>query len=308
MLRKCIAALTAIFLVCICAGCAVQEQEKKVGYQVYYLNTTETSIESHSYQLQGVTLEEQLAEVMVALGTTPEKLEYKAPLAMGFSVLDYEYESGRLTIEMDGRYKELPATTEVLVRAAIVKSFTGISGVNFVFFTVDGEPLKDSLGKYVGGMNAIQFIENEGKTINTYDEVRLKLYFANETGDGLVATSRTKEYNTNIPLEKLVVEELIKGPNAEGVYPTINPDTKVASVIVKDGICYVNLDESFLIQKNEVTPEVTIYSIANSLTELNSVDKVQISVNGDNSILYREQFDLTSYFEQDLKLLMREEK
>ena len=308
MLRKCIAALTAIFLVCICAGCAVQEQEKKVGYQVYYLNTTETSIESHSYQLQGVTLEEQLAEVMVALGTTPEKLEYKAPLAMGFSVLDYEYESGRLTIEMDGRYKELPATTEVLVRAAIVKSFTGISGVNFVFFTVDGEPLKDSLGKYVGGMNAIQFIENEGKTINTYDEVRLKLYFANETGDGLVATSRTKEYNTNIPLEKLVVEELIKGPNAEGVYPTINPDTKVASVIVKDGICYVNLDESFLIQKNEVTPEVTIYSIANSLAELNSVNKVQISVNGDNSILYREQFDLTSYFEQDLKLLMREEK
>lgn len=308
MLRKCIAALTAIFLVCICAGCAVQEQEKKVGYQVYYLNTTETSIESHSYQLQGVTLEEQLTEVMVALGTTPEKLEYKAPLAMGFSVLDYEYESGRLTIEMDGRYKELPATTEVLVRAAIVKSFTGISGVNFVFFTVDGEPLKDSLGKYVGGMNAIQFIENEGKTINTYDEVRLKLYFANETGDGLVATSRTKEYNTNIPLEKLVVEELIKGPNAEGVYPTINPDTKVASVIVKDGICYVNLDESFLIQKNEVTPEVTIYSIANSLTELNSVNKVQISVNGDNSILYREQFDLTSYFEQDLKLLMREEK
>ena len=308
MLRKCIAALTAILLVCICTGCAVQEQEKKVGYQVYYLNTTETSIESHSYQLQGVTLEEQLAEVMVALGTTPEKLEYKAPLAMGFSVLDYEYESGRLTIEMDGRYKELPATTEVLVRAAIVKSFTGISGVNFVFFTVDGEPLKDSLGKYVGGMNAIQFIENEGKTINTYDEVRLKLYFANETGDGLVATSRTKEYNTNIPLEKLVVEELIKGPNAEGVYPTINPDTKVASVIVKDGICYVNLDESFLIQKNEVTPEVTIYSIANSLTELNSVNKVQISVNGDNSILYREQFDLTSYFEQDLKLLMKEEK
>ena len=308
MLRKCIATLTAILLVCICTGCAVQEQEKKVGYQVYYLNTTETSIESHSYQLQGVTLEEQLAEVMVALGTTPEKLEYKAPLAMGFSVLDYEYESGRLTIEMDGRYKELPATTEVLVRAAIVKSFTGISGVNFVFFTVDGEPLKDSLGKYVGGMNAIQFIENEGKTINTYDEVRLKLYFANETGDGLVATSRTKEYNTNIPLEKLVVEELIKGPNAEGVYPTINPDTKVASVIVKDGICYVNLDESFLIQKNEVTPEVTIYSIANSLTELNSVNKVQISVNGDNSILYREQFDLTSYFEQDLKLLMKEEK
>lgn len=308
MLKRCMATFVAFLAICICAGCAGKEQEKKVGYQLYYLNTTETSIESHSYQLRGVTIEEQLKEVMIALGTTPEKLEYKAPLAMGFSVLDYEHEAGRLTIEMDGRYKELSPTTEVLVRAAIVKSLTGINGVNFVFFTVDGEPLKDSLGKYVGGMNAVQFIENEGQTINTYEEVKLKLYFANEAGDGLVATSRTKEYNTNIPLEKLVVEELIKGPNAEGVYPTINPDTKVASVIVKDGICYVNLDENFLIQKNEVTPEVTIYSIANSLTALNSVRKVQISVNGDNSILYREQFNLTDYYEQNLKLLMREEE
>lgn len=308
MLKRCIATIVACLMLCVCIGCGTEEQVKKSGYQVYYLNTTETSIESHDYQFRGVTLDEQLTEIMVVLGTTPEKLEYKAPLAMGFSVLDFEYEAGRLTIDMDARYKELSATTEVLVRAAIVKSFTGINGVNFVFFTVDGEPLKDSLGKYVGGMNAVQFIENEGQTINTYDEVRLKLYFANEAGTGLVATSRTKEYNTNIPLEKLVLEELIKGPNAEGVYPTINPDTKVASVIVKDGICYVNLDESFLVQKSDVTPEVTIYSIANSLTELNNVKKVQISVNGDNSILYREQFHLTDYYEQNLDLLMREEE
>ena len=79
--------------------------------------------------------------------------------------------------------------------------------------------------------------------------------------------------------------------------------------LVKEGSFHMETEGAqFLIQKNEVTPEVTIYSIANSLTELNSVNKVQISVNGDNSILYREQFDLTSYFEQDLKLLMREEK
>lgn len=304
MWKKWVAVGLAVILSLLSIGCASNEQEPVTGYQLYHLNTDETRIESRSYQLKGVTLEEQLKEVLVELGTTPEKLEYKAPLAMGFAVLDYELESGRLTIDMDSRYENLAPTTEVLVRAAIVKSFTGISGVNFVFFTVEGEPLRDTLGKFVGGMNAVQFIENEGKTINTYEEVKLKLYFANASGDGLVATGRTKEYNTNISLEKLVLEELIKGPNAEGVYPTINQDTKVASVIVKDGICYVNLDESFLVQKYEVTPEVTIYSIVNSLTDLSNVEKVQISVNGDNSILYREKYSLSDYYEENMSLLM----
>lgn len=99
----------------------------------------------------------------------------------------------------------------------------------------------------------------------------------------------------------------MKGPNADGVYPTLNPDTKINSVIVRDGVCYVDFDESFLIQKNNVTPEVTIYSIVNSLVELNNVDTVQISVNGDNAILYREQLSLTQPYQENMTLLMQGE-
>ena len=233
----------------------------------------------------------------------PEKLDYKAPFCMGFSLLDYEVEDGKITLNVSKEYLNLSVTTEVLVRGAIVKTLTGMPHINFVCITVEDEPLRDSLGSLVGWMNADQFIENKGSEFNNYEEVRLKLYFANEEGNALIATTRTKEYNTNIAVEKLIIEELIKGPNAEGVYPTINPDTKVASVAVKDGVCYVNLDESFLIQPNNVTPEVTIYSIANSLIEMNNVNKVQISVNGDTSILYREKFSLTTYFERNLDMM-----
>ena len=305
MFRKLLILLVVTCLLFVCVGCGGNEQEMETGYRLYYINSEETGLESRGYTLRGVTLEAQLKEVMVALGTTPEKLEYKAPLAMGFSVLGFHLESGRLTINFDGRYSNLEPTTEVLIRAAVVKSFTGIEDVNFVFITVGGEPLKDSLGKYVGGMNAVQFIDNDEGGTNTFEEVKLTLYFTNRTGDGLVAAGRTKEYNTNVPLEKLVLEELIKGPNAEGVYPTINSDTKVESVIVRDGICYVNFNENFLLQKNEVTPEVAIYSVVNSLIELNNVDMVQISVNGDNSILYREKLSLTDYYEANMNLLMQ---
>ena len=65
----------------------------------------------------------------------------------------------------------------------------------------------------------------------------------------------------------------------------------------------VNLDENFLSQTYTVTPEVTIFSITNSLVELTNVNKVQISINGDTSGTYREKYSFTTYFERNLDLV-----
>lgn len=284
-------------------GCKAQEEEDANVMSVYYVSNSETKIEAHDYSLQSTEAEAQITELLTVLGTAPIKKEYKPPLTFGFQVLEYRLTDGKLLLNMDEHYREMSVTQEVLVRAAIVRTLTQLPEVSFVAFRINNEQLYDSLGKMVGWMNADQFIENEGNEINTYEEVTLKLYFANEAGDGLIVTNRTKEYNTNISLEKLVVEELIKGPNAEGIYPTINPDTKVANVMVKDNICYVNLDENFLTQIYTVIPDVTIYSIVNSLVELSNVNKVQILINGETAVIYREKFDLTAYFERNLDIV-----
>ncbi len=284
-------------------GCSEAEDTDSNKMSVYYVSNAETKIEAHDYSLQATEIAAQVEELLTVLGTAPIKKEYKPPLTFGFQVLEYRLVDGKLLLNMDENYKNMTVTQEVLVRAAIVRTLTQLPEVSFVAFRVNNEQLYDSLGKVVGWMNADQFIENEGNEINTYEEVTLKLYFANEAGDGLIVTHRTKEYNTNISLEKLVVEELIKGPNAEGVYPTINPETKVANVMLKDNICYVNLDENFLNQIYAVTPEVTIYSLVNSLIELPNVNKVQILVNGETDVIYREKFELSAYFERNLDIL-----
>ena len=160
-------------------------------------------------------------------------------------------------------------------------------------------------------MSAVFFNDTAANEIYTYEKARIRLYFANEEGNGLTVVTRTKVYSSNISMEKLIVEEIIKGPDpndsgsagAGKAYPVANPDTKVLSVAVRDGICYVNLDSSFVNQIYNVTPEVTIYAITNSLVELSNVNKVQISINGETNINYRENISLSATFERNLDLV-----
>lgn len=293
--------------VLLCAGCG-SGGESGLGRikRIYYVNNTETGVEMHEYEMHAKTQEEALEELIGQLETMPEKLEYMAPLQMGFSLLSYRVEDSILYLDMSAEYSTMSPTKEVLVRAALVRTLCQVEGVKYVVITVEGSQLYDNLGNIVGLMNAEQFIDNAGDEINAYERVTLKLYFANEDGTALIVTNRTMAYNTNISMERLVVDELLKGPGtdvADVAYPTINPNTKVVSVSVRDGICYVNFDDTFLTQIYNVSSEVTIYSIVNSLAELTGVNKVQISVNGESDIMYRENISLSTVFERNLDLV-----
>ena len=72
---------------------------------------------------------------------------------------------------------------------------------------------------------------------------------------------------------------------------------------MKDRICYVDFDSTFLTQIYNVTSDVAIYSIINSLAELSSVNKVQISINGDTNVNYKENISLSTVFERNLELV-----
>jgi len=274
------------------------------AYDIYYVNNEETCIFSNVYQTETQDAGLLLSELLDRLSIRPEKMEYKAPLAEDFELLDYVWEEEKLTLNFDERYKGMDTVKEVLVRAAVVRTLTQVPGVKYITFTVQNEPLTDSSNVAIGTMSADTFIDNAGDEINTYEKANLRLYFANESGDGLVEENqRNVVYNSNISLEKLVVEKLIAGPTAKGSYPTINPSTKILSVTVIDRICYVNLDGAFLSQPYSVNSDVTIYSITNSLVELPNINKVQISVNGETSIQYKESISLSNIFERNLDLV-----
>lgn len=300
-----VAALVMGLLLCTACGNRQQTQEG-VSYKIYYVNNEETKIVEREYVSVTTDGELLLEELLEQLAHISEKMEYETLLGKEISVEGYTLENGLLTLDFDESYKNLRGTREILVRASIVRTLTQIPGVERMAFTVMGEQLTDAVGTVVGVMAADTFIENAGNEINAYEKVDLKLYFANETGECLVEENRRNVvYNSNISLEKLVVEKVVEGPMTEGAYPTVNPTTKIVSVTVKDGTCYVNLNNDFLNQPYNVASDVTIYSITNSLVELSNVNRVQIAVNGETNISYRENMSLNNVFERNLDILER---
>ena len=297
-------ALFCLLLAPLCACGAGKEQQAGRAYEVYYLNREETSVSSETVYLdEGLTQDEQITALLSALQTAPEDVSLKVSAGVSFQISGYRVEEGQLNLDVDESYRKLSATTEVLVRASLVRTLTQAEGINHVLMTVAGQSLMDASGASVGPMTADTFLDNAGDAINPYEMVTLKLYFANETGDRLVETTRTLEYNSNISVERLVVDCLVKGPDTDQAFPTVNPDTRVIGVTVRDGICYVNFDDAILTQAYNVTPDVVIYSITNSLVELTSVNRVQISIDGQTDLIFRETFNLANVYERNLDLI-----
>ncbi len=285
-----------------------KENEDLDTYQVYYVNKDGTAVLSYDYQTKTADKESVLDELLVQLETVPDKLEYYPPLAGGFSLNSYDVVEGQLLLDFDEAYKNQGIISEILCRAAIVRTLVQVADVQQVSFSVKGEPLTDASGNVVGMMNQDTFIDNAGNEINAYEKVKLRLYFANAEGNRLTTVNRSVVYNSNFSVERQVVEEIIAGPKEDdtgfsNAHPVINPETKVISVNIRDGICYVNLNESFMNQPYNVTPEATIYALTNSLVELGTVNKVQISINGETNLNYRESISLSTVFERNLDLI-----
>ena len=273
--------------------------------QVYYVNKAETGIVSQDYEIQSdiTDTDAVINELLTQLETIPSKLEYEAPISGEVSLIGYTINEGLLTLNFEKRYNNLSTTKEILVRASLVRTFTQLDEVTSVAFLVDGLPLSDSKGSVIGTMTADTIIYNDGNEINTYEKVELMLYFANEDVTALQPVYREVVYNSNISMERLAVEQLLKGPNTDIAFATLNPDAKLNSITVRDGVCYVDFDTSFLTQPNNVTSEVAIYSLVNTLVNITEVNKVQISINGETNVTFMENMNLSTMFERNLDIV-----
>ena len=281
------------------AGCERGRQDA-AEYKVFYVNKENTKTIAVGYEPKAEDDLGMIQEFLELLFQKEESKDYHQAVPEEVKLESWKLDNAQLYMYFGSSYLEMDHVSEVLCRAAIVRTLTQVKGVECISFYVEDSPLMDESGSLIGLMTAESFIENPGEQINTIQTASITLYFSNKKGTGLVPEVQEVHYSSNISMEKLVMEQLLKGPKGDGARSAIPDGTKLVNVSLLDGVGFVNLNEGFLNQNYEIAEPVVIYSIVNSLAELPNVTKVQISVNGDNTIKYREKMDLSTMYERNL--------
>ncbi len=300
--RRMLVLISMLFLFGLSAGCGDSPKEA-YDYYIYYLNADRTKTVAVGYQPNAEDNKELIQELLGEILWEAKGAAYQRAIPKDVRIDSWKLEDGQLCLYFNSAYLEMDNIEEVLCRAAVVRTLIQPEGVDCISFYVGDGPLLDEEGKPVGLMTEESFIENPGEQINTIQTANITLYFSNAKGDALLQEVQEIHYSSNISLEKLVMEQLLKGPQGDKGRSAIPDGTKLVSVSVLDGVCFVNLDEGFMSQDYEVAEPIVIYSIVNSLTELTNVNKVQISVKGNTNLTYREKFELSSIYERNLDYL-----
>lgn len=294
--------LLLVFLTAVLSGCG-KEQEEASEYSIYYVNKDKTKIVSEGYEPKAENTQGMIREMLKQLSKDTESPDYRKAMGKDVEIKSWNLDNSQLYLYFNMAYQEMDHVTEILCRAAIVRTLIQIEGIDYISFYVGDTPLADGNGNLVGLMTADSFIENPGEQINSIQTASITLYFASKDGNRLMEEVQEVRYSTNISMEKLVMEYLLKGPRDKNLRSAIPMGTKLIGVSVLDGICFVNLDEGFMNQNYEITEPVVIYSIVNSLVELPNINKVQIAVNGDSNKIYRDLYDLGNMYERNLDYL-----
>lgn len=290
-------------------ACSRRGKSDYNGYYIYCLDTNETRVVSEEYTPATEETELLIRELMKRMEKEPKDISFKKAIPDNVILDEYILNAtGDLSLYWTASYGNLSGVSEILRRAAIVKTLCQIPEIKNVQFYVSGQPLTDSNMNAIGFMTADTFIDNTGD--NAYMQTAtLNMYYSNSQGTGLCVVPVKVTYDATIPLEQLAMEQLMKGPdNIQGtdkdrLLKTIPEGTKINKISVKENTCYLDLSSEFLSKRSNISDDVAIYSVVNTLVELPNINKVQFSINGEQVLLFDDTVNFGEPFENNLSLV-----
>lgn len=117
--------------------------------------------------------------------------------------------------------------------------------------------------------------------------VNLTLYFPDIEGNFLHPETRTVEISVDEQIEYVVLRELFKGPDSEELAPSLAGDDMINAIVVNDGgDCVIDFKSEFLILNTGGSSQESfvIGSIVNSLCELDFINTVAFTVEGEGNV------------------------
>ncbi len=254
--------------------------------EIYYLNTNKGGIEPLAKRYDNDETNEEIMKVVYKLFSENQQVA-KAGLVStkpeSLKILDYSIDdTGLLVVNFSSEYKDMNNVEEINFRSAFVWTFTDLEFIKKIKFQIDGLPYTTNTSVVVDYFDRTNVIVEPTIVLDKVVQRDITLYFSKMFSDGkpyLVKEERTATAQEDVPIEEVIVTELIKG-SSEDNKSYIPSDVRVRTVKRENYICFIDLDEKFLEGNlTEREQKLRVYSLVNSITELSNVDKVQILIN-----------------------------
>ncbi|MCR5829526.1 MAG: GerMN domain-containing protein [Lachnospiraceae bacterium] len=189
---------------------------------------------------------------------------------------------GQLVVSFEKTYNDMSTVEELLLRAGYVKTLCQLDFVDYVEFNVEDSPLILRGDVVPGLMKGSDFVDNSGQADYMSQEVELTVHFVKKDEQMLGSEIYSVTYDATSSYEELVADILVKGPDSDDTdfIRTIPDGTVVNKIQSIDGIAYIDVNEEFLNFRENIGEELTVYSLVNSLCEIQGIMKVKITVNG----------------------------
>ena len=282
---KIIAVLLAVTGLVAAIVCAVVvnygRSTEKINVDLYFINEDGTGIVSTPHKIRYKNDEELIYSTLEMLRKGPPTAKFGRIMPKDTQINGVEFSGGGfLTVHFSENFRSDDPSKNVLSGYAVVKSLCSTAHVSSVQVLVNGEPLKDRDNKALENISASEInLETE----EYRSEMRqVDLYFADAVEKKLVRETRTIKITDQQPVEQYIINELIKGTKNKKLKSLLSKKTVLVSVDVEENICYLKFKSNFL-KDNAGTDEhdqLVIYSIANSLTELKTLSRVQFYMDG----------------------------
>lgn len=297
-------------------GCGSKPENPTLAegqYYTYYVNQTGTELVSRVYDPVAEDTEGIIAELLEQCQTVPDGSDGQRAIPANVVLAGPVTLRDRIVnIYFDTTYTMMDKVTELLCKAALAKTITQLEEVDYISIYVNDKPYAGTNAESINTepvlLSASDFVDNTGDATNLYTQADLVLYFGNAEGTGLVEERRSVVYSSSMSLSRVILNQLIEGPKTEGVMATLPVTLKVQGVSLREGVCYVDFDETFLTETMNVMAAIELYSVVNSLTELDNVTQVQFTVNGSANETFRNSIPLSEKFEQDLSYMTQQEE
>lgn len=270
---------------------------------VYYVNLSESGALSTSYSLtnQG---EEAVAELYSIL--QQGQFTDGRPAVPMTLILDHsKIKNNNVILYLAGEYPVAGTAEELLCRFSLVQTMLQLDGAEGVMIYVNDKPLELD-GEQVGAMTADSFVEKLSDPQSQPVEKHVTLYYSNAEGNALVPCEAMVEMRPEENIETAIVRQLIQGPTQEGMFPVLPQNTEVISVSVKKSICYVNLNSFFVKEKLSINEYISVYSIVNSLTELEEIHSVQLMIDGSADVKFGENISFVTPLERNMNFVLEQ--